>query len=307
MSTEAKVGSFVLSSIAVLAFTVVYLLNAQFGGGTVPYRTYLRYAGGLQPGAVVLYGGINAGNVTAVRPWDKDPTRIEVVLEVKKGTPLNQKSVAKLGLVSIMNSPALSITTGSNDAKRLPPGSIIASQESTSIDEIAGKLATVADNANALIVQAQGELGDISGNVRHLLANLDAMSGSPNQKKVRSILNNIDLLLANERPKIDRLTDQLQTVSQHADETIQNVNGTVTDLRDPMRRDLAELQASLQQARSLLQSMQIVVRANNDKIDDTVENLREATDNLNQFTNSLKQRPWSLIRVKQPTDRQVPR
>ena len=51
MSTEAKVGLFVLSSFALLAFTVVYLLNAQFGGGTVPYRTYLRYAGGLQPGA----------------------------------------------------------------------------------------------------------------------------------------------------------------------------------------------------------------------------------------------------------------
>ena len=43
------------------------------------------------------------------------------------------------------------------------------------------------------------------------------------------------------------------------------------------------------------------------KIDDTVENLREATDNLNQFTNSLKQRPWSLITHKQPGDRQVPK
>ena len=53
--------------------------------------------------------------------------------------------------------------------------------------------------------------------------------------------------------------------------------------------------------------MQIIVRANDYKIDDTVENLRDATDNLNQFTNSLKQRPWSLIRTKQPDDRQVPK
>jgi ABC-type transporter Mla subunit MlaD len=53
--------------------------------------------------------------------------------------------------------------------------------------------------------------------------------------------------------------------------------------------------------------MQIIVRANDYKIDDTVENLREATDNLNQFTDSLKQRPWSLIRTKQPGDRQVPK
>ena len=307
MTTEAKVGAFVLSCFAVLAFTVIYLLNAQYSGGTVLYRTYLRYAGGLEPGSSVLYGGINVGKVTAVRPWAADPTRIEIVVEVKKNTPLNEKSVAKLGFVSVMNSAALSITTGTIDAKRLPPESTIASQEAASLDEIAGKLATVADNANALITQAQGELNGISGNVNHLLANLDTMTGPPNQKKVQAILNNIDQLIAEERPKIDRLTDQLSKISEHADDTILNVNGTVTDLRAPMRKDLAELQAALEEAKGLMQTIQIMVKANDYKIDDTVENLREATDNLNQFTNTLKQRPWSLIRTKQPDDRRVPK
>src|SRR6185369_10705794 len=307
MTTEAKVGAFVLSCFAVLAFTVIYLLNAQYSGGAVPYRTYLRYAGGLEPGASVLYGGMNVGKVTAVRPWATDPTRIEILLEVKKDTPLNEKSVAKLGFVSVMNSAALSITTGAIDAKRLPPDSTITSKEAASLDEIAGKLATVADSANTLITQAQGELNDISGNVNHLLANLDTMTGRPNQKKLQAILDNVDQLVAEERPKINRLTDQLAKVSQHADDTIQNVNGTVTDLRDPVRKDLAELQAALEQAKSLLQSVQTVVRANDYKIDDTVENLRQATDNLNEFTSSLKQRPWSLVRIKQPSDRQVPK
>jgi phospholipid/cholesterol/gamma-HCH transport system substrate-binding protein len=307
VSTEAKVGAFVLGCLAVLAFTVIYLLKAQFSGRTEPYRTYLRYAGGLESGASVLYGGIDVGKVTAVRPWAADPTRIEILLEVKTGTPLNQKSVAKLGFVSIMNSATLSITTGRNDAKRLPPGSVITSQEAASLDEIAAKLATVADSADALITQARGELDDITGNVRHLLANLDTITGPRNQKKIQTILGNIDGLIADERPKIDHIADKLLTVSQHADNTIQNVDGTVTNLRDPMRKDLVELQIALERAKGLLQSMQIVVRANDYKIDDTVENLREATDNLNQFTNSLKQRPWSLIRIKQPVDRQVPK
>jgi ABC-type transporter Mla subunit MlaD len=286
---------------------VIYLLNAQYSGGAVAYRTYLRYAGGLEPGASVLFGGINVGKVKAVRPWAEDPTRIEILLEVKKDTPLNEKSIAKLGFVSVMNSASLSITTGSNAAKRLSPGSIVPSQEAASLDEIAGKLATVADSANALITQAQGELNDVSGNVNHLLANLETMAGPRNQKKVQAILDNIDRLIADERPKIDRLSEQLIKVSEHADETIQNVNGTVTDLRDPMRKSLAELQTTLQQAQGLLQSVQTVIRANDYKIDDTVENLREATDNLNQFTNSLKQRPWSLVRIKQPDDHQVPK
>ena len=307
MTTEAKVGAFVLSCFALLAFTIIYLLNAQYSGGSAQYRTYLRYAGGLAPGASVLYGGMNVGKVTAVRPWSVDPTRIEILLEVQKNTPLNEKSVAKLGFVSVMNSAALSITTGTIEAKRLPPNSTIASQEAASLDEIAGKLAGVADSANALITQAQGELNGITGNVNHLLANLDTMTGPRNQKKVQAILDNVNRVVADARPKIERLTDQLARVTGHADETIQNVNGTVTVLRDPMRKDLAELQSTLEEARGLLQSMQIIVRANDYKIDDTVENLREATDNLNQFTNSLKQRPWSLVRVKQPEDRQVPK
>jgi len=306
VTTEAKVGAFVLGCFAILAFTVVYLLNAQFSGGTVPYRTYLRYAGGLEPGASVLFGGITAGKITAVRPWSTDPTRIEILLEVKQGTPLNEKSVAKLGLTSIMNSASLSITTGSNDAKRLPSGSSIPSQEAASIDEIAGKMATVADNANALIVQVQGELQGISGDARNLLANLNTVTGPPTQQKIQAVLDHVNNLLATEGPKIDRISDQLVSLSQHADDTIQNVNGTVTDIREPARKDLAELQDTLLQAKKLLADMQVMVRANDYKIDDTVENLREATENLDQLTDSVKQRPWSLVRIRQPKERKVP-
>jgi len=307
MTTEAKVGAFILSCTTLLALTVIYLLNAQYSGGMMQYRTYLRYAGGLEPGASVLYGGINVGKVVAVRPWPQDPTRIEILLDIKKDTPVNENSVAKLGIVSVMNGAALSITTGSSDAKRLAPNSIIPSKEAVSLDEIAGKVATVAESANTLITQVQGELIDITGNVNHLLGNLNTMTGPRNQKRVEGILMNVDGLIGDERPKLDRLTDQLLKVSEHADDTIQNINGVVTDVRDPMRKDLAELQSTLQEAKALLQSMQIIVRANDYKINDTMENLREATDNLNQFTNSLKQRPWSLVRVKQPEERQVPK
>jgi len=306
VTTEAKVGAFVLGCFSILAFTVIYLMHAQFSGDTVLYRTYLRYAGGLEPGASVLFGGIKAGKVTAVRPWATDPTKIEILLEVKQGTPLNEKSVAKLGLVSIMNSAALSITTGSNDAKRLAPGSSITSQEAASLDEIAGKMAAVADNANALITQVKGELDGITGDARHLLANLNTVTGPPTQQKVQAVLDHLNGILATEGPKIDRISDQLLTLSQHADETVQNVNGTVSDVREPIRKDLAELQDTLQQAKQLLSDIQVMVRANDYKVDDTVENLRVATDNLDQLTDSLKQRPWSLIRIKQPKERKVP-
>ena len=301
MTTEAKVGAFVLASLLILTSTVVYLANAQFRGGKVPYQTYLRYAGGLEAGAPVLFGGIKAGNVTSVRPWPSDPTRIEILVELKEGTPVNQKSVAKLGSVSVMSEPALLVSTGTNEADRIAPGHAIPSQEILTLDEIAAKMATVAGNANDLIVQVQGELGGISGDARTLLANLNSVT-------------------TDERPKLDHIADQLLALSQHADgviarvgpvvdqadSTIQNVNGVIRDSREPIRVDLAEVQSTLQQAKSVLADMQGMVRANDFRIDDTVENLRVATDNLDQLTDQLKQRPWSLIRIKQPKERKVP-
>ena len=158
MTTEAKVGAFVLGCVAILAFTLVYLFNAQFCGGGVPYRTYLRYGGGLEAGGDVMFGGIRAGKITAMAPSRKDPTKIEILLELKAGTPVNEKSIAKLGSLSIMSDPALAISTGSNSAPRLPPGATITSAEALSLDDMTDKLATIADNETPSSGRCKGNL-----------------------------------------------------------------------------------------------------------------------------------------------------
>ena len=66
MTTEAKVGALVLACLAVLSSAIIYLFNASHGKG-LQYRTYLRYAGGLDAGSDVLFGGIEAGKITVVR------------------------------------------------------------------------------------------------------------------------------------------------------------------------------------------------------------------------------------------------
>jgi hypothetical protein len=54
MNTDAKVGVFVFASVLVLASSIYYVRTTQTVRGQVPYKTYLRYAGGLAPGASVL-------------------------------------------------------------------------------------------------------------------------------------------------------------------------------------------------------------------------------------------------------------
>jgi phospholipid/cholesterol/gamma-HCH transport system substrate-binding protein len=321
MNTEAKVGAFVLICLAIFLATVYHVSNAQIRGARVPYRTYLKYAGGLEPGADVLFGGIKAGQVTAVRPDPQDPTRIEILLDVRQGTPLNAKSVAKLGSVTVITNPVISISMGTNDAPRLPANSVIASLETISLDDTERKIVALADSAQTLLEAVHTDANEVTGDARQLMSNLNEVTGKPNQQRLAEILENANTMVARVAPKIDQISDQVVTLTNNANEvmakigpavdnvnaTVSNANSAITTATDPLQTDLAEIRKTLEQARGLIANLQTAIRAKDPNITDTMENLRMATENLNDLTESVKERPWSLVRIKQPKDRKVPK
>ena len=320
-SVEAKVGALVVVCALILGATVYFVSVARFNGAHVPFKTYLRNAAGMEPGTAVLFGGITVGKVTAVEPDKSDPTRIEISLDVKQNTPLNGKSVAEVGAVSLMSSPVLSISTGSNDAPRLQPGSIIPSQETLSIDDLQRQLATLAKTAQTTLVAVGGNLDNITGDTRSLLANLNALTGDANRTHVTHMLASTDTMVTQLSPQLQKISEQALELTKRANSlatkmgpTVDNINATVantdetiTAIRQPTQADLAELQKTLVDTRALIGSLQTVVETNAQNTTYTVENLRMATENLNELTESVKERPWSLVRIKQPKDRAVPK
>lgn len=305
-SIEAKVGALVVVCAIILCATVYYIRNEESGSKQVPYTTYLRYAGGLEPGTAVLFGGISVGRVTAVRPDPTDPTRIEISLAVKQGTPLNAKSVATLGSISLMSNPVVSITTGANDAPRLAASAVIPSQESISLDEMERKVAALSDSAQNTLTSAQTDLNNVTGDARHLLGNLNTVTGKTNQRHVAAILSNADTTVAQLSSKTGPTIDNLNATVTNANATVTNANGTITALREPMQSDLIELRRTLEEAHQLVGNFDLLLRTNRQNITYTFQNIRMATDNLNDLTESVKERPWSLVRIRQPEDRKVP-
>ncbi len=100
MSKELKVGAFVLASVAIFMATFVYVASVQVRGRRIRYKTYFKYAGGVDPGSPVRFGGMKAGAITAIHPSPEDPTKIEVLLEINQGVPVNADSVATLTSLS---------------------------------------------------------------------------------------------------------------------------------------------------------------------------------------------------------------
>ena len=321
MSLEAKVGVFVIVSLLVLGATVYFVRTTQNVRGQVVYTTYLRYAGGVADGTPVLFAGIRVGQVASVRPSAADPTRIEITFAVKAGTPVNEESIARVGGVTLMSSPALFLTSGSNNARRLGPGESVRSQEAVGADEIAARLATVAESANDLMILLKHEVPAVAGEARAVLANLREISGTKNQKHVEAILAELNTMVRRESPKIAHITERMTALAGHADElvvsvqplvanldhAVTNVSTTVDAVREPLTRDLAELQRTLENARALIDSVRSVVGDNEDDIHQTVRSLQTASENVRLLSETLKERPWNLIRTTQPPDRKVPR
>jgi phospholipid/cholesterol/gamma-HCH transport system substrate-binding protein len=303
---EATVGAFVVICVAILCAAVYVIGNAQFMGAHAPYHTYLRYAGGIEPGTAVLFGGITAGKVTNIAPDVSDPTRIKIDMIVKAGTPLNTKSVAKLGSVSLFADTVVSITTGATDAPRLSPGAAIPSDETISLDDLQRKVVALTDSAQTILTTLATDVDRITVDTRRVLSNLNDATSAENRRHLADMLANADSLVAHVSPKMDEISDAVMKVAAHADTTFSNADATITTLRDPIQADLDELKTALEQARTLIGSMQAVVRANSGDIRDVVENLLKASNDMKDVMDSVKQRPWSLVWMKQPEDRKVP-
>lgn len=298
-SIEAKVGVFILASAAILAVTVFFVSKAGLRGEQVPYRMYLHYAGGVEAGSSVLFGGIKVGKVTSVHPDRTDPTRIEILLAMKPGTPVNAACVGKLGSVNLLGNPVVSITTGSNASPRLPAGSVIPSQETVSMDDMQRKIAALSDTAQGTLASVRVDVDSLTSDARQVLANVNALTGRANQKHVARLLANADSMSKQVSSKIGPTLDNVNT-------TVANANGTITAIRDPLKADLLELHRTLEQYHSLGGNFQAILSTNSDNITYSLENIRMLTDNLNDLTQSVKERPWSLVRIRQPEDRKVP-
>ena len=120
------VGLFVLIA-GGLFFGTILVLSGGVGEATVPHQTYFKFAGGVQPGAPVRYGGLTVGKVNRVRVDPGDSTRIEIRFTVTKDAPLKVDSVAKITTLGPLTDNYIEISTGSERALRAPSGSTLQS------------------------------------------------------------------------------------------------------------------------------------------------------------------------------------
>ena len=318
---EIKVGA-----LAVVA-TVLFLSALAFVGGVnllrkkqVTYTTYFKFAGGLEPGTFVRFGGLKVGAVQSAEIDPQDSTRIRVRLLVAAGTPVRVNSRARISTLGFLGENYVEISPGTRDVARLEPNGEIAALEIVQLAEVFNNVNNITVNANKLVNDIDDRFLVLADNTHRLLENMNSLVGPENRQRIESALANTDALLAETRPRLKTTLANLDAASAKLRPTLDNANSAITQTktlvgnmdsvveenRQEIRKALLDLRAALTEAQRLMGDVRETLDANRANLDETLENIRASSQNLKQFTDTIKQRPFSLIRIKAQKDRVPP-
>lgn len=309
---EAAVGVFVLIA-AGLLIGAVLSVSGVFSSGGVAHHTYFKSAGGLLPGAMVRYGGMDAGKVTKVKVDPSDTTRIEIDFTVKPNIPVKTDSIAKIAALGALSDNFVEISTGTKDAALAAPGSELKSAESMELSDLGdliGGLAPVANQALQTLNQDLVLLQTTETRVNDLL-------NDKNREAVGASLGNLNAMLSDSRPKVAAslanvqtatgqlppLLDNLKTTMGQANGVLGHLDSILVENHEDIRNIVVELRETLATASILTTQLKNTATSNSDNLDQTLENLRVTTENIRQLTESLKNNPAVLIRGEHLKDR----
>lgn len=309
---QAWVGLFVLAAAALLIATVLSMAGA-FSRGSIPHRAYFKFGGGLDPGAVVRFGGMKAGSVQRLRVDPADSTRIEVDFRVARDIPLKTDSVAKITSLGVLGDNYLELTTGTRQAALAASGSVVRSAEAVSIND----LSDMAGELQPMVQQVLQKLSQRLDELQVTVARTNDLLNDRNRANISASLRNVNSMLAEERPKLSRTLDNVQTASARLAPLLDNLKKTMAQANDALahidaialenRRDVrasvAKLRQTLATASSVMGQLDRTLDYNAGNIDQTLENIRVTSQQLRELTENLKRRPYTLIRADNPRER----
>lgn len=306
---------------------VLFLSALVFVGGVnllrtkrVTYTTYFKFAGGVEPGNFVRFGGLKVGTVSSTEIDPEDTTRIRVRLSVREGTPFRANSTARISTLGFLGENYIEVSPGTRDAPLLKPGSEVRAEEIVQLADVFNNVNNVTVNANKLVNDLDDRFLILANNANQLITNLNAIVSAENRKRIDSALANVDAMLAETRPrlrstmanmdeasaKLGPAIEKADAAMAKADTLVTNLNSVVEENRAEIHETLIALRQSLKDAQRLMTDLDDTLVNNRANLDEAIENIRASSQNLKQFTDTIKRRPFSLIRIKAEKERVPP-
>ena len=219
------VGLFVIVLGLALTGAVLWL---TVGAQDKIFDTYVVYVqesvAGLNPKATVRYRGVDVGQVSRIRLDPKRPDRVELVLDIERGTPIREDTVATLVVQGLTGLATVELTGGD--------------PESPDLTAAEGMLYPEIPSSPSLIKRLDDAFTDAMNKLDRLSSDLAALLRPENQRAVSEILANLSALSELIAGRSGNIQDIL--------ESLKTVGGVLVDHRDDIGQALGAAQETLE-------------------------------------------------------------
>jgi phospholipid/cholesterol/gamma-HCH transport system substrate-binding protein len=171
MSRAARLGAFIIATLAILAAGIFIIGSKQYFF-TTTYRLKAQFANvvGLDPGAEVRVGGVHSGSVRSIELPTKPADKIIVLMDLQRSTHdiIKQDSVAAIETEGLLGNEYVSISFGSAQAMNVKDDDTIASQPPLVIADLMKKADGILDTSQQAlenVTAAAANLSSISGKI----------------------------------------------------------------------------------------------------------------------------------------------
>ena len=218
------VGTFVLLMSGLLIAFAFWL--GKYNDGANAYTKYKVYltesAAGLAPEAAVKFNGVDVGKVESIRINPQNSEEIELILKVKKNTPVRTDSTAMLKFFGITGLAFIEIKGGSRLSQLLI----------NSNNTIA-----VIPTTPSLIKRLDEVLSSVASKFSETLDHTNAMMSTQNTKNFSDTLSNLKILtqrINSYQDEIDVLLKNSIQTGQHIDQTMIKVGNSANTVNSSM-------------------------------------------------------------------------
>ncbi|TYB30995.1 MAG: MCE family protein [Candidatus Mcinerneyibacterium aminivorans] len=301
MTKEKKWGIFV--SIGVILLFLVFFLFGEVKLFREGYNIYVKYnfTGGLSENAPVRLAGVNVGNVEKVKMQytQKEQVYILVKLWIKEDIKFRENARFYINTLGLLGEKYVEISPGSSKAPYLPENATVVGVDPLSTEELYSKGKALAD-----------DLQEILKTLRRLLNEETFEVLVDSFKSVENVMNQLDIMLKENRSNIKRTTDNFRKSS----ESLPEIAGNLRNISDELDKGF---EGKSQKISKIIENVDKIAR-NLEKLSKNMEemgegkgtagklmkneevynNINEASKELKDLIEDIKKNPKKYFELK---------
>ena len=177
MSRAARLGAFILATLAILVVGTIIIGSQQYlFSSTYELRSQFVTVAGLSAGADVQVGGVHSGTVRSIDLPHEPGGKVTVVMDLSKSTHqiIKQDSVASIDTEGLLGNEYMAISFGSPGKPDVRNGDMIASDPPLEMADLIKKTDAILDSSQ----QAVQNASQMTANLASISAKIDNGKGT---------------------------------------------------------------------------------------------------------------------------------